>query len=307
MTPDEFTSSEIMLDVGDGHSLYIQDWGNPKAKLPIVFLHGGPGNGCSDSDKRKFDPAKERVIFHDQRGSGKSTPCGSLENNQTDNLIADIDKIKQKFGLDEFIMVGGSWGSTLSLLYAIAHPDKVKGLVIDGIYMGTRSENDWIDDDRWRLFYPDIWEKYVLSVPEEAKEHPTRYHLKQAMGNDPEKAKKSIYEYTKLEMALLKIDDIYTPGSYDKFDPSSVKIEIHYVSNNCFIEDGYILKNSDLLTMPIRIIQGRYDMVCPPRAAYELSQKLSDAKLVWTINGHLRGHEAKNLQRLFISELLGNK
>jgi len=305
MTPDEFTSSEIMLDVPGGHSLYVQDWGNKKAKVPIVFLHGGPGNGCSDNDKRKFDPTSERVIFHDQRGSGKSTPTGSLKNNQTDDLIADIDRIRQTFELNDFIIVGGSWGSTLALLYGIAHPDQVKGLVIDGVYTATKSENDWTQDNWWRLFYPDIWENYVLSVPEEAREHPTKYHLKQALGEDPEKAKQSIYQYTTLELALLKIDDIYAPVSYDKFDPSSVKIEIHYVTNHCFIEDGYILKNATNLTMPIRIIQGRYDMVCPPRAAYELSRKLSDVSLVWTINGHLRGHEAKNLQRVFISELLG--
>lgn len=304
MTPDDFTNQELMLDVGDGHQIYVHDWGNPKAKTPIIFLHGGPGNGCDDLDKQKFDPASQRVIFHDQRGSGKSIADELLKNNTLEDLVTDINKIVERLNISKFLLVGGSWGSTLSLVYAIKNPQKVTGLVIDGIFMASRSEIDWLDKGGWRTFYPEIWDHYIKTVPKENRDNPSAYHAQQALGTDEEKAKRSVYEYLKVELALLKLDDIYRPPKYDDFQAGGGKIELHYLSQKCFLPDNYILENAKSLTMPVRLIQGRYDMVCPPEAAHRLYLALPNSEIAWVVGGHLRQHEAKNIQKIYIRQLL---
>lgn len=306
MTPDQYTNQELFLDVGDGHQIYVHDWGNAKAKTPIFFMHGGPGNGCDDKDKKKFDPTTQRVVFHDQRGSGKSLPKGELEHNTASHLVDDISKIVDKLGLAKILLVGGSWGSTLSLLYGIAHPEKVAGMVIDGVFTATKVENEWLEQGGWRTFFPEVWEEYVKDVPESHRSNPSTYYFQKALHGKSEEAKKASYEYLKMELALLKLDDRYQPESYDKFDPAGGLIEIHYLANHCFVDEGYILHNVSKLKMPIAIIQGRYDMVCPPRAAHDLHKALPNSQLIMTINGHLRQHEAANIQRLLINQMLGN-
>jgi proline iminopeptidase len=304
MTPDEFTNQEFFLDVGDGHQIYVHDWGNAQAKTPIVYLHGGPGNGCDNRDKRYFDPQTQRVIFHDQRGAGKSLPSGSLEHNTTDNLVNDLEMLAKRLKLDKFIIVGGSWGSTLALAYGIAHPQRVAGMVLNGIFTGTKAEIDWVDKGGWRDFFPEVWQEYEQSVPSAHKEDPGSYHYKQAFGDDVEAAKRSAYAYIKMELALLKLDEKYLPEDYEKFEPHGALIEMHYLSNNCFLTANYILNNASKLTMPVYLLTGRYDMVCPPRTSYELSQALPQGHLIWTINGHLRQHEAKNIQSLLLDKII---
>ena len=303
MTPDQHTNQELLLDVGDGHQIYVQDWGNKDAKTPILFLHGGPGSGNYDNDKERFDPANQHIIFHDQRGSGKSTPKGSIENNTASHLVDDIEKIAQKLGLDKFILTGGSWGSTLALLYAIAHPERVLGIAIDGVFMATESEISWLDKGGWSTFFPDIWQQYQATVPESHQSNPTSYHFKQAFSEDSEKSKKSLYDYSSMELALLKLDQKLTPQPYDDFDTNNSKIEIHYLSNQCFIEGEFILNNAAKLTMPVYMVQGRYDMVCPPDAAFRLGQALTNSEIIWTINGHVKQHEAKNILNILLKQL----
>lgn len=305
MTPDQHTIKESFLEVTDDHQLYLHEWGNAKAERPIIFLHGGPRNGCDDKDKRKFDPTKQYVIFFDQRGAGKSLPTGSLDHNTTDDLVKDIEKIATHLGLKQFVLVGGSWGSTLALCYAIKHPERVAGMVIDGIFTGTKTETDWLHRGGWRDFYPDIWQEYLATVPETHHDNPGAYHTAQALSPDAEAAKQSTYAYIKTELALLKLDDRYQPENYETFEPGGGMIELHYLAHNCFLPDKHILTHASKLTMPIYIIQGRYDMVCPPRTAHELAQALPNSKLVWTINGHLRQHEAANIQRIFIDQATG--
>jgi proline iminopeptidase len=303
MMPDQYTNQELMLDVGNGHQIYVHDWGQKDAKTPILFLHGGPGNGTFDSDKDKFDPKTQRVIFHDQRGSGKSTPTGSLQNNTSQHLVEDIEKIAQKLSLDKFILVGGSWGSTLSLLYGIAHPERVVGMVIDGVYTASDTENDWLEKGGWSTFFPDIWQEYQATVPKDYRSNPSEYHFEHAFSDDPETAKKSSYAYLSMELALLKLDQRYTPDPYDKFEPGGGTIEIHYLKNSCFLDDNFILDNASQLTMPVFIVQGRYDMICPPQTAYNLSMALPNSNLIWTINGHSKQHEAKNILNLLLKQL----
>lgn len=305
MTPDKFTNQELLLDVGGGHSLYVQDWGRPDAKIPIIYLHGGPGDGCSDRDKSKFDPRRQRVIFHDQRGAGRSTPAGSLKHNTAADLIEDIEKITERLKLGRYVLAGGSWGSTLALASAIAHPEKVAGIVIDGVFTASKDETEWFEKGGWRDFFPDVWEEYQATVPAEHRDNPGAYHFQQASGSDPEAAKKSAYAYVSMELAILKLDDRYQPKPYEDFEPSGGLIEMHYLANGCFLPEGHIIKNASKLRMPVYIVQGRYDMVCRPAVAYRLSKLLPDSRLIWTINGHMKQHEAKTVLGLLLDRLTG--
>lgn len=286
MTPDAFTNQELMLDVGDGHEIYVQDWGKADAKPPIVFLHGGPGGGVKDRYKATFEPTLQRVIFFDQRGCGKSTPYGSLEHNTTPDLIDDIEKIANKLALDTFILQGGSWGSCLALAYGIRYPHRVKAMVLRGIFTGRKSEIEWIDMGGFQAFFPDVWDKFVAATPSEYTKQPAAYYLPRILSNNADAAKEAAYIYGQVESSLLNLDDRYSPPSKDEFDPTPFRMEAHYFTNDCFMSENYIFDNAGKLTMPIWLIQGRYDMVCPPITAYLLHQKLPNSQVVWTVAGH---------------------
>lgn len=287
MNSDKFTIQEIFLDVGDGHQLYVQDWGNKKAKIPIIFLHGGPGAGIADKHKQRFIPEKQRIVFFDQRGSGKSLPKGSLEKNTTSESVEDIEKIARALKLEKFIITGGSWGSFLALAYALKFPSRVSSMVLSGIFTARKSEIEYLDGGGFKIFYPDLWHKYGQTVPENHRHNPSAYHYEKIFGKDKEHAKNSAYAYSEfLEGPLLSLDDRYAPDKYEEFDPDPMRVELHYLKNNCFVQEGYIFKNALKLNMPIWLVQGRYDMVCPPITAYELNKKLPNSELIWTMAGH---------------------
>ena len=310
MTPDEHTIREFYIEVGDGHELYVQDWGNRKAKHPIIFLHGGPGDGTSDSHKKKFNPKLHRVVFFDQRGCGKSLPYGSLKHNTTDKLIDDIDAIAKQLKITSFVLVGGSWGATLSLAFAIKHPSSVKALVIEGILTGSQAEIDYFDTGEFRNWFPEIWQAYLDATPEAHRKTPTKYHFEQILGDNDETAKKSACAYSNLEGALVRLDDRFTPLSATDpaFDPTGTKIEVHYLANRCFLPDRYIFDNIRKLTMPVWLVQGRYDMVSPPATAYELNQKLPNSHLIWTIGGHVGSdRETSSVTRSILLQFGGEK
>jgi len=303
MSPDQYTLSELMLPVGNGHTLYVQEWGNKNVQTPILFLHGGPGGSCKDRHKQIFNPARERVIFFDQRGCGKSTPYGSLEHNQTKYIVEDIEKILSRLGVESVILHGGSWGCALALFYGLAHPPRVKAMVLHGIWTSTQSENDWLDKGGFRTFYPEVWEQYAASVPSKYRHDPSSYHFPRILGNDPEAIKASGYAYESLEGSAISLDDRFTPDNFDEFDPSGIQMEAYYLTNLCFMPDRYILDNASKLTMPIWLVQGRYDMVCPPTTAYELHKALPQSELLWTMNGHKAEHESWNLMRTLMLQL----
>lgn len=286
MTPDNYTIEEFYLDVGNGHQIYVQDWGNKDAKTPIFFLHGGPGSGCNDGYKQNFDPKQQRVIFHDQRGSGKSIFTDLLAGNTTDSLVEDISKIAERLQIARFIFVGGSWGSCLALRYGIAHPEKVAGMVVRGIFTGAQDEIDWLEDGGSKHFYPEIWERYLASVPENYRQNPSVYHFKMVAEGSPEEQKRSAYAHGSLEHALISLDDRFTPGDYETFNPNSALIEMHFLRNGCFMTDNLIFESAEKLVMPIWLVQGRYDMVCAPSVAYRLHKVLPNSQLAWTIAGH---------------------
>ena len=304
MTPDEFTNQEFYLDVGDGHQLYVQDWGNKKARLPIIYLHGGPGDGCGDRDKRNYDPRKHRVIFHDQRGSGKSLPFGSLKHNSTPELVEDIETLAASLNLTRFILVGGSWGSTLALAYGVTHPGRIAGMVLNGVFTATKAELDWFTRGGWQEFFPEVWQEFLEATPAKHQQNPLEYHLQQGLSSDSEAAKQSAYAFANMELGLLKLDDHYTAGKLEDFDPTSIFIQLHYNRNQFFLREGHILRHAGKLQMPVYLIAGRYDMVTPPVTAYNLAEALPDAEIVWTINGHIRQHEAKNIQTLLVNRLV---
>jgi len=287
MTPDKYTIEEQKLSVGDGHTLYVQLWGNKNADEAILFLHGGPGGSCSDKHKTLFDPSRQKVIFFDQRGSGNSTPKGSLKANDTDHLVEDINKITEALGIKKFAITGGSWGSCLALVYAIRHQEKVTRMVLRGIFTARKSEMDYLEKGHFMALFPDVWEEYINRTPEKYRSNPTAYHASKMLGSDKKAAKLSAYAYSELEGALISIDDRYTPENYEDFDPSSTIIECYYMENNCFLPENYIMDNASKLTMPIKLVQGRYDVVCPAFGAYDLSKKLPNGELFLTSAGHI--------------------
>ncbi len=286
MTPDTFTIKEQMLPVGDGHELYIHEWGNSSAARAFLYLHGGPGAGSGDKMKGVFDGTRDHVIFFDQRGAGKSTPQGSLAANTTEHLIGDINTILETFGLKQVVIVGGSWGSTLALAYAAKHPDRVSALVLRGVFTGTQAEYDYLYKGGFRDFFPDVWEAYLARTPQEHQAGPSDYHMPRAISDDATAAKESAYALDEMESSIMSADDRHYPQDYETFNPNPARIETYYLSNHCFMDEGYLRGNANKLTMPVWIIQGRYDFVCPPTTAYELHKVLPHSSLVLTDSGH---------------------
>jgi proline iminopeptidase len=286
MNSDTYTISETIINTDDGHSLYVQDWGNKKAATTFVFLHGGPGSGCDDGHKSFFNPHKNRVIFFDQRGTGKSTPYGSLESNTTADLIGDISQITTALDVKQFVIVGGSWGSTLALAYTLKEPSKVLGLVLRGIYTGSLDENNALEKGHFRQFFPDVWQRFLDKTPTNHHKDPAAYHVERILGSDEDAIKESAYAMNELEVSVVKLDDRMSTEDILEFDPIPTKIEIHYTKNLCFMPDKYLLDNAYKIKTRTFLIQGRYDAVCPPITAYELHKKMPNSQLIWTLAGH---------------------
>ncbi|MEO8105121.1 MAG: alpha/beta fold hydrolase [Candidatus Saccharibacteria bacterium] len=303
MTPDIHTLGELALDVGDGHTLYVQDWGYQAAAMPIISLHGGPGSSAKDNHKSNFDPTSQRVIFFDQRGCGRSTPYATLEYNTTDDLVADIEKIADRLDLTTFMLVGGSWGSCLALAYALAHPKRVKAMMLHGIFTGSQAENDWLNDGQFHSFFPEVWKEYLAATPAEHRAKPSAYHFAQILGKNANRAKTSAYAFERLEGSLIKLDDRFRMEPIGTYDPSGIRLEVHYLMNGCFMPDNFILDHAERLKMPVWLVQGRYDMVCPPITAYKLHQKLPNSHLIWTLNGHKAEHEAATVLKLLLEQV----
>jgi len=305
MTPDEFTNKEFFIEVGDGHELYVHDWGNPKAKTPILFLHGGPGSSAKDKHKAGFDPEKQRVIFHDQRASGRSLPYGSLEHNTTQDLVEDIEKIAVSLKLKQFVITGGSWGSCLALAYGLKYPKRVKAMVLSGIFAGSQDEIGWLSKGRFEMFFPDTWRDYLQRTPKSYRDNPSAYHFSRILGNDPRTNHTSGFAYASLERSIMSLDDRHAAIDPVTFDSTGIRTEVHYMSNGCFMPDRYIVRNARKLTMPIWLVQGRYDMVCPPQTAYALHQKLPNSHLVMTTSGHSAERETWNIVRTILLQMSG--
>jgi proline iminopeptidase len=291
MNKDKYTNREFHLEVDGSHMLYVQDWGNIDAKVPILSLHGGPGGQSKDSHKGTYDPTKQRVIFFDQRGCGQSLPLGSLKNNTTADLVNDITTIADELGVKKFILTGRSWGSCLALAYAIKHPNRVHAMVLSGIFTGSYDEIQWMGQGRFQQFYPDAWRQYLDRTPSQHHDDPSKYHFEKALHGTKDEQKKSAFAYESLVAAVVRLDDRGYTTNFEEYDPSKIRIEIHYMKQNCFMPDKYILAHANSLNMPITVVQGRYDMVCPPKTAFILNESMPDSSLYTTLSGHVGEHE----------------
>lgn len=295
MTEDPNIIKSGHLWVGGGHQLYFEEWGNPDG-TPIFYLHGGPGGGFNDSNKLLFDPNRHHVIFHDQRGSGRSTPYASTEHNTTQDLIDDINMLAEHLGIDSFILMGGSWGSSLALLYAIANPKRVQKLLVWSIYLVRKFEMDYVNEGYPKYTFPEAWERFISLVPEQKRTSGNTimaYYAEQIRSKDEKTAKKFANEWTLWEATLISksYDKRKLEGDILSGDNFSIAmLETHYFLNNCFIPENYILDNlKKIQHIPAFIIHGRFDMCTPPIAARDLAKAYGkNANLQWTNGGHLR-------------------
>ena len=289
------------INVTDGHSLYFELYGNPKGIL-VLFLHGGPGAGFSDSDKQFFDKEKYNVIFFDQRGSSKSKPFGSIVNNTTQDLVSDINYILDYLNFDKVFVFGGSWGSSLALVYAIHHPKRVKGLILRGIWLANKYGLEHYINGGIKDFFPDVWERFAKLVPE--GENPVNYYLDKMLSDDKKISDKYAYEWAYYELSFYTINKVSDPDELLKtFSYKSMAIlEAHYIKNKCFLSEDFIMKNIDKITnIKTSIVHGRYDFICPPAQAFRLNSKLKNSALNITNAGH-SSSDMENKKTL-ISEL----
>ncbi len=268
-----------VLDAGDGHQLHVEQSGNPDG-VPVIVLHGGPGGGCSPYMRRFFDPTHYRAILFDQRGCGRSRPHAEVAANTTPHLIADIEMIRRTLGIGRTILFGGSWGATLALAYAQTHPEVVDSLVLRGVFLGRRSELDWFYGGGAARFFPDRWAEFQAPIPEaERGDMIAAYHRRLFCGDTAREARFALpWLIWENALAGLEISTAgHAPADYAR---AFARLENHYFANGCFLEDNQLLRNRHLIEhIPAVIVQGRYDMVCPPDAAWELAQGWDKAEL----------------------------
>lgn len=272
-----------MLKVSPLHTIYYEQCGNPKGK-PVVFLHGGPGGGIVPEYRRYHDPAAYRIVLFDQRGSGQSTPHASLEENTTWDLVSDIEKLREHLGVESWQVFGGSWGSTLSLAYAETHPDRARELVLRGIFLCRKKEIHWFYQEGASWIFPDVWEEYVKVIPEEERGDMVSAYYRRLTGDDEEKKLEAASAWSIWEGSTSKL--FFDYNSIEKFsEPEFAKafarIECHYFMNNAFFEtDNYLIENvGKIRHIPGVIVQGRYDVVCPMRSAWDLHRAWPEADL----------------------------
>ena len=283
-----------MLDVDGTHTIYYEESGNPNG-VPVIFLHGGPGCGTAPSCRQYFDPEFYRIILFDQRGSGKSTPRACLENNDTWHIIEDIEKIREKLNIDKWLVFGGSWGSTLSLCYAIKHPERVLGLVLRGIFLGRREDIEWIYEvGGVSNFHPESFERYISIIPEEERKDIIGAYYKRLTSEDKETREVAAKEWSMWEGSLVTLHpDPNLEQSFGEINYaiSMATIECHFWMNNMFWDDdNWLLDHVDVIKdIPTWIVHGRYDVDCRPIGAYELNKKLNNCKLEFTVSGHSSG------------------
>ena len=270
------------LDVGDGHTLYYEQSGNPKGK-PVVFLHGGPGGGCTPKMRQFFDPERYRIVLFDQRGSGRSTPHAHLEANTTWHLVQDIERIRELLGIERWQVFGGSWGSTLALAYAETHPASVSELVLRGIFLLRKKEIDWFYQEGCSRLFPDLWESYLAAIPEQERHDMVAAYYRRLTSDDTTVRRSAARTWAVWEgntSKLLVDADYAAKYADDEFADAFARIECHYFINKGFFsEDNYLLNNvGKIRHLKTVIVHGRYDVVCPVENAWELHRALPEAR-----------------------------
>jgi proline iminopeptidase len=270
-----------VIEVGDGHRVFVEQCGNPQG-VPVLVLHGGPGGGCSPAMRRYFDPSVYRVVLFDQRGCGRSRPHASVEANTTWHLVADIELIRQTLGIDRFVLFGGSWGATLALVYAITHPARVAAMVLRGVFLMTKAELAWFYGGGAGAFYPDLWSRFLAPIPEDERgDLLAAYHRRLFSGHLAEETR-AARAWAGWENSLASVQGDGAAGDGPaEYARAFARLENHYFVNNGFLAHGdWIIRNlSAIADIPATIVQGRFDMICPPSSAWRLAQGLPKARL----------------------------
>jgi proline iminopeptidase len=299
--PDIEPFDSFFLKVSSLHTLYVELVGNPQG-IPIVFLHGGPGSGLEPNHRRFFDPSKFYVILFDQRGCGKSTPYAELEGNTTDDLVSDIEKIRNHLGINKWHVFGGSWGSFLALKYAIDHKRSVRSLILRGMFLGTKEEISFFYQKGASYFYPEKFEEFISILNDEEKNDIVTSFYQRLHATDAEIRKIAALKWTLWEASCLKLKNTVSSAKDFAKDfriESLATIETHYFINGCFVEKNPLLTQvSHLTDIPITCVHGRYDLICPFENAYKLKKTLPHTQLYIAESSGHSGFEEEILEFL---------
>jgi proline iminopeptidase len=264
-----------LLPVGDGHEIYVESVGR-SGGIPAIYLHGGPGSGCQPDHRRLFDPERFHAILFDQRGAGRSRPKGCRKHNTLPHLIADMEMIREQFGITRWMIAGGSWGATLALAYAQQHPHRVSGLVLRATFLGTPQELEGAFLDVLPRFYPDLSDDFISLLPREERHQPLKAYWRRILDPEPEvhgPAARAWHDTERIlsEHAPARVRLEFASANPSRALPATPFMEAHYFDNDCFMKPGQLLADAAKLNrIPGIIVQGRYDLLCPPRTAHAL-------------------------------------
>jgi len=295
----ESQPSVFFLSVSNRHEVYVEEYGNPKG-IPVVFLHGGPGSGCKPAHADCFNKDHYRIILFDQRGAGRSIPGGELVGNQTSNLLEDMEAIRKYLKIDQWLLFGGSWGATLALVYAQTYPDRVTGMILRGTFLARQKDLDWFfSGEGVARIFPQAWNAFSEWLPETEKNNLIEFYYSHLLSKDK-----------KLNALATRAwftwgDTVVTNGAIKQEIPSKVqavvpsgllekaRIEAHYAKHNYFLEENGIIKYiHQLPDVPVSIVHGRHDLVCPFEAAWTLHQTIPGSRLISVDSGHLASEPA---------------
>jgi proline iminopeptidase len=267
-----------MLEVDELHTIYWEEVGNPEG-APVLFLHGGPGAGLSPQHRRFFDPQHYRIILFDQRGAGKSTPLGEWRNNTTQLLIEDIETLRVRFGIGQWLVFGGSWGSTLALAYGQAHPERCLGFVLRGIFLCTADEIEWfLHGVQW--FYPELYDQFIAPIPIEERADLLKAYTARMLCDDPARYWPAARAWSRFEGRRVFLLPQPEEAPSDTLDLGVGRLESHYMANLGFLDEGQLMRDVGRIAhLPAVIVQGRYDVICPPVSAYRLHQAWPGSRL----------------------------
>ncbi len=290
------------LTVDSTHQIYVEECGNPDG-IPVIFLHGGPGSGCNPTQRRFFDPNHYRIVLFDQRGCGRSKPQGEILANTTDDLVSDIEAIRLHLNINKWHVFGGSWGSTLAIAYAVKHTAQIISLTLRGIFLSRPAELQWFLGDV-QHFFPEVWHKLVQYLPLNKQNDVLNAYSELIFNDDLAISGEAAVQWNAFENAIMRLKP--AAGSPDTIEAKSksdedirkeqetevarARVQIHYIKHQCFVDGEALLKQASLLAnIPTVIVQGRYDMVCPPQTAWALHQMMPHAQFTMVADA---GHSA---------------
>jgi proline iminopeptidase len=272
------------LRADGNHRIYFEESGNPGGK-PAIFLHGGPGGGTEPRMRRFFNPKKYHIVLFDQRGCGRSRPHGSLVNNTTWHLVADMEALREQLGIERWLVFGGSWGSTLAIAYAQKHPRRVTELILRGIFLGRRSDIVWLyqDPEGTASVFPDQWEAYLAPIPPAERRNMVRAYYQRLTSSNSKTVQRAARAWSTWEGATSYLRSNraeITMMGRSRYATALARIECHYFVHRCFLREGQLLDAVDVIRrIPAVIVQGRYDVICPMRGAWDLHRAWPEAEL----------------------------